>query len=313
MTKCYSLYYTLIREAKNINTLYKYTYRRLAYTRDENNFGFWFFYQILDANILIVLYEMLFGKVVLFSLENQKVLITGATGAIGRAIAFAMAEQGADVAISGTRKETLYDLATNIKRNTNRNAYVFPCDLSNSVDAHGIIERTLSEIGNLDILINNAGINKDMLFGKMMEEDLDQVMKVNLNSVFILSKNAISAMSNKRFGRIINITSVVAFTGNIGQVNYCASKSALIGMSKSIALEVARKGITVNCIAPGAVNSPMIQKLSDANKEKFIEKIPMKKIAEPEEIAAACCFLASKEAGYITGQTLHVNGGMFMG
>lgn len=247
-----------------------------------------------------------------FSLDGQKVLITGASGSIGSAIAVSMAEQGADIAISGTRETVLFNLQTAIKEKTGKLAVVLPCDLTDNTAVNGLVDHVAAEFGRLDVLVNNAGINKDMLFGKMTESDLEQVMRVNLNAAFILSRNAVAVMSTNRYGRIINMTSVVAFTGNIGQVNYCASKAALIGMSKSMALEVARKGITVNCIAPGAVNSPMIEKLSEANKEKFLAKIPMRTIGEPKDIAAACCFLASKEAGYITGHTLHVNGGMFM-
>lgn len=249
----------------------------------------------------------------LFSLEGQRVLITGASGSIGGATAVAMANQGAKVAISGTREDSLLNIQSIIKSKTEKDAYIFECNLGDSSYVNCLIDRVIDKIGGIDILINNAGINKDMLLGKMTENDLDQVMKVNLNAAFSLSKNVIPFMNNNRYGRIINITSVVAFTGNIGQINYCASKAALIGMSKAMALEVSRKGITVNCIAPGAVNSPMIEKLSDTNKEKFLDKIPMKRIGEPEEIAAACCFLASSESGYITGQTLHINGGMFIG
>lgn len=249
----------------------------------------------------------------IFSLENNTALVTGASGSIGRAIAIAMAKNGATVGLSGTNETSLNNLVVTIKELTGKDAFALPCNLAKSDDVSELIKRASDVLGGrLDILVNNAGINNDMLFGKMKEETLDDVMKVNLNAPFVLCRNAISLMSNNRFGRIINISSVVGLTGNIGQVNYCASKAAIIGMSKAIALEVARKGITVNCIAPGAVNSPMIEKLSDANKEKFVNNIPMRRIGDPEDIANACCFLASKEAGYITGQTIHVNGGMLM-
>jgi 3-oxoacyl-[acyl-carrier protein] reductase len=242
------------------------------------------------------------------SISNSKILITGASGSIGRAIASAFVKCGADVAISGTREQALTDLAASFKRKV----HILSCNLSRSEETETLIPKAVESLNGLDILINNAGINKDMLFGKMKESDLDEVMKINLNAAFVLSKNAVSVMTDNRYGRIINISSVVGLTGNIGQVNYCASKAAIIGMSKAIALEVARKGITVNCIAPGAINSPMMEKLSDANREKFISKIPMQRVGDPEDIANACLFLASKESSYITGQTIHVNGGMLM-
>ncbi|MDR1488528.1 MAG: 3-oxoacyl-ACP reductase FabG [Holosporales bacterium] len=250
----------------------------------------------------------------LFSLEGRRALITGASGAIGRAIAISFTRQGADIVITGTRKEVLLELSTFIKEDSGRKAHVMLCDLSNTTsnEIETLVEKAVIELNGLDILVNNAGINKDMLFAKMKESDLDDVMAVNLNAVFSLTKKAVSAMSAARYGRIINISSVVGFMGNIGQVNYCASKAAVIGMSKAIALEVARKGITVNCIAPGAIESPMIKKLSDMNREKFLNKIPMQKIGKPEDVAGACCYLASEEASYITGQTIHINGGMLM-
>ncbi len=248
----------------------------------------------------------------LFSLHNNNVLITGASGSIGHAIAMVFAEQGANVAISGTNKDSLEKLSCSIKQKTNSKVVILPCDLTNSVQTETLVGRATEELNGLDVLINNAGINRDMLLGKMTEQDFLDVLKVNLNASFILTKNAVSIMSKNRYGRIINISSVVGFTGNIGQANYCASKAAIVGMSKAIALEVARKGITINCIAPGAINTPMIEKLSDANKEKFIAKIPMQRIGEPLDVAHACCFLASQEASYITGQTIHVNGGMLM-
>ena len=248
----------------------------------------------------------------LFSLNDQKVLVTGASGSIGKAIALNMALQGADVAISGTRLEVLEETAREIKEATGKEAIVLQCNLSKTEETKELIKRAEEKMTRVDVLVNNAGINKDMLFGKMTEEDFDAVLNVNLKAAFTLAKEAIASMNSRRFGRVINITSVVGLTGNIGQVNYCASKAGLIGMSKAIALECARKGITVNCVAPGAITSPMTDKLSDQIKERFIAKIPMCRIGDPEDIANACCFLASKEASYITGQTIHVNGGMLM-
>jgi 3-oxoacyl-[acyl-carrier protein] reductase len=248
---------------------------------------------------------------VLFTLKNNNILVTGASGAIGRAIAMTFANCGANIVISGTKKDVLLDIGEYIAKQSGVVPHVLPCDLTNSSEVCNLISDAVSLLGGLDVLINNAGINKDMLLGKMSEKDLNDVLKVNLNASFILSKDAISIMSNKRYGRIINISSVVGFTGNIGQVNYCASKAAIVGMSKAMALEVARKGITINCVAPGAINSPMMEKLSDTNKERFLTQIPMKRIGDPIDVAYACCFLASREASYITGQTIHVNGGMF--
>jgi 3-oxoacyl-[acyl-carrier protein] reductase len=243
----------------------------------------------------------------MFSLDGKRALVTGASGAIGRTIAAALAGQGASVVLSGTREEVLRDVARSIGR-----SHVLVRDLSDSSDVDGLIEEAAALLGGLDILINNAGINRDMLLGKMKESDLEAVFKVNVNAVFTLSKNAIQIMSSQRYGRIVNISSVVGFTGNIGQANYCASKMAIVGMSKAMALEVARKGITINCVAPGAINSAMLDKLSEANREKFISKIPAQRVGEPEDVASACCFLCSQEASYITGQTIHVNGGMLM-
>ena len=248
----------------------------------------------------------------LFSLSDQSVLVTGGSGSIGKAIAINMATQGANIAISGTRLNSLEDTAREIKEKTGKNAIILQCDLSKPNETKELVKRAEESLEKIDVLINNAGINKDMLFAKMTEENLDDVLNVNLKAAFTLTKNALASMSSRRFGRIINISSVVGFTGNIGQVNYCASKAGLIGMSKAIALECARKGITINCIAPGAISSQMIDKLSEQAKERFIAKIPMCRIGEPEDVAYACCFLASKEASYITGQTIHVNGGMLM-
>lgn len=248
----------------------------------------------------------------LFSLENQNALVTGGSGSIGRAIAKRLSEQGANVVISGTRLEALQDSAKYIKETTGKEVKILKCNLSDISQSKELFSKAENELGQVDILVNNAGINKDKLFAKMTEEDLYEVLDINLRSVFTLTQAALSSMGSRRYGRVISISSVVGFSGNIGQANYCASKAGIVGMSKAIALECARKGITVNCIAPGAISSPMIEKLSDQAKDRFLAKIPMNRIGEPEDVAAACCFLASKEASYITGQTIHVNGGMLM-
>ena len=241
----------------------------------------------------------------MFSLSSKKALITGGSGAIGSAIAKAFIEQGADVVISGTNNTILSSISEKI------GAKKILCNLANQEETLSLINQATTILGGLDILVNNAGINKDMLFMKMSIEDFEQVMRINLKATFLLTQQAVKIMAPQRFGRIINISSVVAFTGNIGQANYCASKAAIVGFSKSVALEYAKRGITVNCIAPGAIQSKMIEELSPNNLEKFLAKIPVGKIGTPEDVAYTCCFLASQEANYITGQTFHVNGGMF--
>jgi 3-oxoacyl-[acyl-carrier protein] reductase len=223
-----------------------------------------------------------------------------------------MASYGADIAISGTREDTLKKISDEIEEKTGKEALILRCDLSNIGKTKNLVKEFEDSLGPIDVLVNNAGINKDSLFSRMALEDFDSVTDVNLRAIFVLMQEAVSSMGPRRFGRIINMSSVVGLTGNIGQANYCASKAGLIGLSKTVALEYAKRGITVNCIAPGAINSPMIEKLSEQAKDRFISKIPMGRIGDPEDVAAACCFLASREASYITGQTLHVNGGMLM-
>lgn len=239
-------------------------------------------------------------------------LITGASGSIGSSIAKNLAKQGANVMISGTRLDSLRNVADDIKNETGRNPIIIQSDLSKSEELSSLVDRAIENMGRIDILVNNAGINRDTLFVRMTDSDFDDVININLKAIFKLSQLAISHMSRNKFGRIINISSVVGYTGNPGQANYCASKSAIVGMSKSIALEYARRGITINCIAPGAIKSPMIDKLSESVLENFMNKIPMQRIGEPDDVAFACCFLASRESSYITGQTIHVNGGMLM-
>ncbi|MDR1234171.1 MAG: 3-oxoacyl-ACP reductase FabG [Holosporales bacterium] len=248
----------------------------------------------------------------MFSLEGYRVLVTGGSGSIGSSIAKAMALMGADIVISGTKLDVLNDVASEIRELSDRNIEVLRCDLSNADDAKDLVRLAEDKIGPIDVLVNNAGINKDVLFSKMSVQDFDSVLGLNLRSVFILTQCAAISMAPRRFGRIINITSVVGLTGNIGQANYCASKAGMIGLSKAVALEYAKRGITVNCVAPGAIDSPMIENLGDQAKDRFLTKIPMGRLGAPEDVAVTCCFLASKEASYITGQTIHVNGGMLM-
>jgi 3-oxoacyl-[acyl-carrier protein] reductase len=248
----------------------------------------------------------------MFSLSGSRVLITGGGGAIGRAIALKMASQGADVAICDVRNDLLDATVCLVMDSIGKGIAALQCDLSDTSKAGDVVRRAEDLIGPIDVLINNAGINKDVLFSKMTEDDLDAILNLNLRAVFTLTRAAVLAMAPRRFGRIINISSVVGVTGNIGQANYCASKAGVIGMSKAVALEYAGRGITVNCVAPGAIASPMLDKLSEQAREKFTAKIPMRRIGEPNDVAFACCFLASREASYITGQTIHVNGGMLM-
>jgi 3-oxoacyl-[acyl-carrier protein] reductase len=246
----------------------------------------------------------------LFSLSGYRALITGGSGAIGRAIAVAMSMQGAYVVVTGTNKDALETTSKEVKEKTGQNADIIQCDLSSSGNVGEFFSRVEETFGQVDILVNNAGVDKDKLVMRMSEEDFQEVLNINLIAIFTLSKSALMAMAKRRYGRIINMSSVVGFTGNPGQANYCASKAGLVGMSKAMALEYAKRSVTVNCVAPGAVKSPMIDALSEDAKEAFLNKIPMGYMAAPADVAYACCFLASKEASYITGQTIHVNGGM---
>ncbi len=243
----------------------------------------------------------------MFSLSGKRALVTGGSGAIGSAIAKKFIELGATVSISGTNDIALSEIANTI------GAIKLLCDLSDKEALSTLAQSAIDSMGGIDILVNNAGLNKDTLFIKMSDEYLSNVMSVNFEAAFTLTRQVIKYMSAQRSGRIISISSVVAFTGNVGQANYCASKAALVGFSRSIALEYAKRGITINCVAPGAIQSKMIEKLSEENLEKFVSKIPAGYVGTPEDVAAACCFLASDEARYITGQTLHVNGGMYCG
>jgi 3-oxoacyl-[acyl-carrier protein] reductase len=244
----------------------------------------------------------------MFNLTGKTALITGASGGIGAAIAKALHKAGATIAISGTRVEKLEELKAQI----GENVHVLPCNLSSVEDVEKLIPAAEAAMGGLDILVNNAGITKDGLAMRMKDDDWQAVIDVNLTSNFRLCRAAMRGMMKKRAGRIVNITSIVGVTGNPGQANYVASKAGVIGLSKSLAQELATRGVTVNCIAPGFIATPMTDVLNEKQKEAILSKIPAGRMGGPEDIAAAVLYLASDEAGYVTGQTLHVNGGMAM-
>lgn len=244
----------------------------------------------------------------MFDLSGMNALVTGATGGLGGAIATALHGQGAAVALSGTRQEALNQLAGQLGEGT----HVLPCDLSDSDSIEALVPNAEKAVGQIDILVNNAGITRDGLFMRMKDEDWDKVLTVNLTSAFRLSRAVTRGMLKRRFGRIISITSVVGVTGNPGQANYAASKAGMIGMTKSLAAEVAARSITVNCVAPGFISSPMTDALTAAQKEASLSRIPAGRFGEGQEVAAAVAYLASREAGYVNGQTLHVNGAMAM-
>ena len=245
----------------------------------------------------------------MFDLTGKSALVTGASGGIGEGIAQALAAAGAKVALSGTREEKLASVAATIAGET----VIVPANLSDAGAVDGLIKAAEDALGaGVDILVNNAGITKDTLALRMKAEDWQTVLDVNLTAAFKLAKNCLRGMMKRRSGRIINITSVVGVTGNPGQANYCASKAGMIGFSKSLAQEVANRGVTVNCVAPGFIASAMTGVLTDEQKSMIATRIPAGSIGKPEDIAAAVVYLASNEAGYVTGQTLHVNGGMAM-
>jgi len=244
----------------------------------------------------------------MFDLSGKCALVTGATGGIGGAIARALHAQGASVALSGTRAEKLETLAGELKER----AFVTPCNLSD-LDAVDALPKQASEaMGGLHIVVSNAGITRDTLMLVMKADAWDEVIKVNLTAYFRLAKAALRGLTKQRYGRIIAITSVVGVTGNPGQANYAASKAGIIGMTKSLAAEIATRNVTVNCIAPGFVATAMTEALNDQQRQAILSKIPAGRMGAPEDIAAAALYLASGEAGYVTGQTLHVNGGMAM-
>ena len=244
----------------------------------------------------------------MFDLTDKKALVTGASGGIGGAIARGLYAQGASVALSGTRVAPLESLAAEL----GERAFVTPCNLSDKDAVLALAGQASDAMGGLDILVNNAGITRDNIFMRMSDEEWQQVIDVNLSSTMRLMKSVMRPMMKQRFGRIINITSIVGVTGNAGQVNYAASKAGMIGMTKSYAQEIATRGITANCVAPGFIETAMTAELPDAVKEKMTGNIPTGRMGTPEEIASAVAYLASEEASYVTGQTLHVNGGMAM-
>jgi 3-oxoacyl-[acyl-carrier protein] reductase len=244
----------------------------------------------------------------MFNLSGKTALVTGATGGIGAEIARTLHAQGAHVVLSGTREAVLADLASQLGERTS----IAAANLADSESVDGLVARAEEATGQLDILVANAGITKDGLLMRMKDEDWEQVLKVNLESYFRLSRSAMRGMMKRRFGRIIGITSVVGVMGNPGQTNYAASKAGMIGFSKSLAQEVASRGITVNCVAPGFIESPMTDALNEAQKTQILSTIPAGRLGSGGDVAAACVYLASDEAGYMTGQTLHVNGGMAM-
>ncbi len=244
----------------------------------------------------------------MFDLTGKIVLVTGASGGLGQAIATRLHQQGANVIISGTRVAVLEQLRNKLQDR----CHIIACNLNDSESTEKLVTQAEEKFGQLDILVNNAGLTRDGLMMRMHDDDWNNVINVNLGSVFRLSRAAIKGMMKRRWGRIINITSIVGITGNPGQANYAASKAGIIGMSKSLAAEVASRGITVNCIAPGFITSPMTDALNDDQKQKIMTKIPINRMGDAEDIANSVLFLASDEANYITGQTLHVNGGMAM-
>ncbi|MCG7492624.1 3-oxoacyl-[acyl-carrier-protein] reductase [Thalassobius sp. Cn5-15] len=244
----------------------------------------------------------------MFDLTGKKALVTGASGGIGGAIAKALHAAGATVGLSGTRVEPLEALAAEL----GENAHVLPCNLSDGAAVDALPKEAIAAMGGLDILVNNAGITRDQIFMRMSDEEWQSVLDVNLTSSMRLCRGVMRPMMKSRWGRIINITSVVGATGNPGQANYVAAKAGLVGLTKSIAAEVASRNITANAVAPGFIATPMTDKLNDDQKATINGKIPANRMGTPEEIAAAVIYLASTEAGYVTGTTLHVNGGMAM-
>jgi 3-oxoacyl-[acyl-carrier protein] reductase len=244
----------------------------------------------------------------MFDLTGRTALITGATGIIGGTIARILHAQGASVAISGTRREILDGLAVEL----GERVHVLPGNLADPAETEALVPRAEEAMGQLDVLVANAGVTRDNLLVQLRDEDWDQVIAINLSATFRLSRAAVRGMMRRRFGRVIAITSVVGTTGNPGQANYVAAKAGITGMIKAMAQEYAKRGVTANCVAPGFIVTPMTEKLNDKQRETILAKIPANRAGTVEEVAAAVVFLASNEAGYVTGQTLHVNGGMAM-
>jgi 3-oxoacyl-[acyl-carrier protein] reductase len=244
----------------------------------------------------------------MFDLTGMTALVTGASGGIGSAVAKALAAQGARVALSGTREDALKAVAADLPHDP----VILPCNLGDREAVDGLIPRAIEALGQLDILVNNAGVTRDNLVMRMKDEEWDDVIRINLEAAFRLIRAASKPMMKARFGRIITITSVVGATGNPGQANYAASKGGLTAMSKALAQELASRNITVNCVAPGFITSPMTDGLPEAQKEALLSRIPLGALGEGTDIAAGVVYLASRDAGYVTGQTLHINGGMAM-
>ena len=244
----------------------------------------------------------------MFNLTDKVVLLTGATGGIGRSIAQKMQKNGAKLILSGTRKNVLEDISSELGNETR----TIVTDLSSKESIIDLANEAEAYFGRIDVLINNAGITADNLFLRMKDEEWDNVININLSASMRLTRQVIKGMLKRKYGRIIFISSIVGHTGNAGQTNYSASKSALVGLTKSIALEVASRGITCNLIAPGFISTPMTDKLTDEQKGKIIVNIPVNRLGESDDISNGCVYLASDEAGFVTGTTLHINGGMNM-
>jgi 3-oxoacyl-[acyl-carrier protein] reductase len=244
----------------------------------------------------------------MFDLSGKTALVTGATGAIGGGIARALHAQGATVAISGTRQDALDALAGELQERV----HVLPCDLADAAAVEALVPNAEKAMQKLDILVANAGVNADNLFVQLTDEAWDKVIAVNLTATFRLTRAAVKTMMRRRWGRVIGIASIVGFTGNPGQGNYTASKAGMVGMMKSVAAEYAKRNVTANCIAPGVIASAMIDRLNDKQRETILGKVPSGRLGAPADVAAAAVYLASEEAAYVTGQTIHVNGGMAM-
>jgi 3-oxoacyl-[acyl-carrier protein] reductase len=244
----------------------------------------------------------------MFDLTGKTALVTGATGGIGAGVAHALHAQGATVAISGTRAEVLEALAAEL----GSRVHVLPCDLSDLAAVDKLVPDAEAKMAKLDILVANAGVTKDNLFVQLKDEDWDKVIAINLTSTFRLTRAAVTTMMRRRFGRVIGISSIVGVTGNPGQGNYTASKAGMIGMMKSVAAEYAKRNVTANCIAPGFIATPMTDKLNEKQREAILSRVPAGRLGTPADVAAAAVYLASDEAAYVTGQTLHINGGMAM-